>query len=340
MSAFIISVAEEFAAQAREELGRLLAPHTLRVTFLPAEAALITTDAERSAVHAALQQRPPIFVRHLFPVDAELTLTQTTADLDAVAAAVEPLLGAVPRGTAVAVQARRLAGTLAYTPYAVKERLDPLLIAAGLVPEVKAPAWVVSLAFTADRCYLGVSSVVDNLSSWAGGMMRFRAEDDDISRAKRKLLEALAVFAVDLTGVYKALDLGAAPGGWTSALIEREIAVTAVDTGQLDARLADSPLVTFLQRNAEELRLPANRFDLLTSDISWDPLHTATMLVRLAPVLRPGGQAIVTVKLMHRGIWGTLAEVTRTLASEYEVRGARHLFHNRREITLLLRRRG
>lgn len=338
MSEFIVSIAEEFAAQGREELSRLLAPQRARYTDLPAGATLVTVEADRADVFAALREQPPIFLRHIFPVDAELSLTTTAADLDAIVAATLPFLGLAPAGSAVAVQVRRLAGTLAYTPYAIKERLDPQLAAAGLKPAIKDPDWVVSLALTDDHCYLGVSSVADNRSSWAGGMMRFRADDDDISRAKRKLLEALAVFDVDLSGVVRALDLGAAPGGWTAALVERGIAVTAVDTGQLDQRLLDSPLVTFMRRNAEELRLPERRFDLLTSDISWDPLHTATMLVRLAPVLRPGGQAIVTVKLMHRGVWGTIAEVTKTLKREYEIRGARHLFHNRREITLLLRR--
>jgi len=339
MHSFVVSAADDFSAHAVTELERILAPAPLRATTLAPGALLVSVARPRDEALQLLRNRPPIFVRHIFPVDAEAPLTGTRADLTAIAAAARPLLVRVPAGSPVAVQARRLAGNIAYTPYAVKENLDPILCEAGLRPEIRDPEWAVSLALADGRCYIGVSRVADNLSAWAGGMMRFRAGDDDIARSKRKLLEALAVFAVDLSGVRTALDLGAAPGGWTAALVERGIAVTAVDTGQLDERLLRLPQVTFIRENAERVRLPQRAFDLLTSDISWDPLHTARMIVRLAPALRPGGRAIVTVKLMHRRVWATIAAVQDILAQAFTVRGARHLFHNRREITLFLQRR-
>lgn len=338
MHRFVVSAADDFSAHAVTELERILAPAAVRATALAPGALLVSVARPRDEALQLLRRHPPIFVRHLFPVDAEAPLTGMRADLAAIAAAARTLLVHVPTGSPVAVQARRLAGNIAYTPYAVKETLDPILCEAGLRPEVKDPQWAVSLALADRRCYIGVSRVADNLSTWAGGMMRFRAGDDDIARSKRKLLEALAVFAIDLSGVRTALDLGAAPGGWTAALVERGIAVTAVDTGRLDERLLRLPQVTFIRENAERLRLPQGAFDLLTSDISWDPLHTARMIVRLAPALRPGGCAIVTVKLMHRRVWPTIAAVQDILAQAFTVRGARHLFHNRREITLYLQR--
>lgn len=339
MHRFVISAAEDFMTHAANELERLLAPAAVRATALAPGALLVSVARPRDEVLQALRSRPPIFVRHVFPVDAEGPLAGTRDDLRDIATLVRPLLGRAPSGARVAIQARRLAKKLDYTPYAVKETLDPLLVEAGLQPEIRDPEWAVSLALADGRCYIGVSRVADNLSAWAGGMMRFRAGDDDIARSKRKLLEALAVFAVDLRGVRTALDLGAAPGGWTSALVERGIAVTAVDTGRLDERLLQLPQVTFIRENAERLRAPEGAFDLLTCDISWDPLHTARMIVRLAPALRRGGCAIVTVKLMRRRVWATVEAVQNILSQSFVLRGARQLFHNRRETTLFLQRR-
>lgn len=339
MQRFVASAATEFTSQAADELRRVFAPLPVRVDPLADGALIASLARSRGEVLSTLRAAPPIFVRHIFPVDAEVAVAGSRDDLTAISAAVKPLLAGVPAGAHVAVQARRLGGSHAYTPYAIKEALDPLLAAAGLLPEIKEPEWVVSLALTDRQCFTGVSRVEENLSAWAGGMMRFRAEDDDIARSKRKLLEALIVFAIDLSSVRVAVDLGAAPGGWTSALVERGIAVTAVDTGLLDERLLGSSQVTFIQQNAVDVKLPAGRFDLLTSDISWDPAHTAEMIVRLAPALRPRGLAIVTVKLMGRHVWPAIAEVRSILERAFSIRGARHLFHNRREITLFLERK-
>ncbi|MGE5560936.1 MAG: SAM-dependent methyltransferase [Chloroflexota bacterium] len=339
MQRIVVSCASEFMSQAADELRRAFTPGPVRLDALSGGVLLASLDRLRDDILRTLRRDPPIFIRHIFPVDAELALTGTRDDLTAIAAAAQPLLATVPAAARVAVQARRLSESTDYTPFAVKETLDPLLSGAGLTPEIREPQWVVSLLLTDRRGYVGVSRVEDNLSAWAGGMMRFRAEDNDIARSKRKLLEALSVFAVDLSYVRSAIDLGAAPGGWTAALVERGLTVTAVDTGLLDERVRSLPQVTFLQQNAEDVRLRPASFDLLTSDISWEPTHTAEMIVRLAPALRPRGLAIVTVKLMGRRVWPTIAAVRAILERAFVIRGARHLFHNRREITLFLERR-
>ena len=61
------------------------------------------------------------------------------------------------------------------------------------------------------------------------------------SRAYFKLEEALDLAGVgDLHGSH-ALDLGAAPGGWTEVLLDRGASVVAVDPGALDESVATRP---------------------------------------------------------------------------------------------------
>ncbi len=61
-----------------------------------------------------------------------------------------------------------------------------------------------------------------------------------VNRSEFKLREAIKFFGIDLTKVQKALDIGAAPGGWTHYLAEQGIKIAAVDNALLSyARLSE-----------------------------------------------------------------------------------------------------
>src|SRR3989442_8284381 len=87
----------------------------------------------------------------------------------------------------------------------------------------------------------GLSRVEDNLSAWAGGAIRFAREPHQVSRSEFKLLEALRVFHLSLPASGSALDLGAAPGGWTRRLRSAGLAVTAADPGGRDPPVVAVP---------------------------------------------------------------------------------------------------
>ncbi len=52
---------------------------------------------------------------------------------------------------------------------------------------------------------------------------------------------------------------------------------------------------------AEDAELGAETFDLLTNDMVMDPADSAIGMVALAPVLRHGGLAVMTLKLPYHG---------------------------------------
>ena len=66
---------------------------------------------------------------------------------------------------------------------------------------------IISLLYTTDKGYMGISTAEENLSSWPGGAHRFAQKPEQISRAEFKLLEALDVFGVILPSQGHALDL-------------------------------------------------------------------------------------------------------------------------------------
>ena len=88
----------------------------------------------------------------------------------------------------------------------------------------------------------------DMLSDWPGGAVRFQREEGQISRAKFKLLEAEREFGLHYAKYQQALDIGAAPGGWTSLLLERGLRVTPSIQQSLHPTLLAYPTLTYLKR--------------------------------------------------------------------------------------------
>jgi 23S rRNA (cytidine2498-2'-O)-methyltransferase len=187
--------------------------------------------------------------------------------------------------------------------------------------------------------YLGLSRAADNLRDWAGGARRFKREADQISRAEFKLLEAVELFRLDLPAGGIALDLGAAPGGWTRILRKHAMRVVAVDPGDLDSRLVADLAVRYVRETAQRyLRAAEEQFDVILDDMRMDARDSARIMVAAARNLRDSGWALVTLKLPQRGAERVAASALEVLRERYEVVGARQLFHNRSEITAALRR--
>ncbi len=222
----------------------------------------------------------------------------------------------------------------------VKNAVDNLLSESmGAVPEVKEPELIISILLCNEKCYMGLGTPEDNISGWSGGMLHYKKSENDISRAKYKLMEAVEVFPINMEGFRSALDLGAAPGGWTSVLLEYGLEVTAVDAGDMDDRLYKYPGFKFIKANASELQLEKESFDLLTLDISWNPKNTARLINNASEYLKPGGTAVVTLKLMGGKVRKTIKEVLALYREVFDILEVRQLFHNRDEVTLYLRKR-
>ena len=92
------------------------------------------------------------------------------------------------------------------------------------------------------HAYVG-ASVAPWASRWTMGIPRLRMPGGAPSRSTLKLAEAFVTFLGDrepevLRAGMRAVDLGAAPGGWTWQLARRGLRVTAVDNGPLKGDVA------------------------------------------------------------------------------------------------------
>ncbi|MCL1965154.1 MAG: 50S rRNA methyltransferase [Firmicutes bacterium] len=285
--------------------------------------------------------KKPIFLRHLCPAEIEVPLEGTPFDMEGLQRGLSSsLLERLHAGTRFSVQSVIAEGyTPAYKRFDVNEALSSAIIAqTGAELSVKRPEWVLSVFLAQGTGWLGLSTPAENLSDWAGGMRRFKWEEGQISRAEFKLLEALEVFGVPLSDGMRALDLGAAPGGWTRVLRRRGLYVTAVDPADLDPRLARDTRVTHVKATAQAyLRSPAP-CDLMVNDMKMDSAESAALTAQGAACLRPGGAVILTLKLPENTEkWFPLvARAGSILAKAYRVENIRQLFHNRNEATVCL----
>ena len=305
-----------------------------------------------AAVLSGWRARPPVFARHVFPVGLEVALgADVVAQLVAVCAARDGVCAALAPGRAFSVQTRVLEddGGDAETgaargpkPFDVNRALsDALTAATGAPLDTLAPRDVVSvlIAPTRQAAFIGVSEAAANLSAWGGGAQRFQREDGQVSRAEFKLLEALSVFGIALPAAGRALDLGAAPGGWTRLLAAKMAHVTAVDPAVLDTRVAAIANVQAARMTAERFlaTATAGAFEVVANDMRLDAVDSAQVMRAALRVLAPGGFALMTLKLPEHGARQRMEDALGVVRGGWEVAGARQLFHNRSEVTLWLR---
>lgn len=348
----IITAHAEFLESALHELQRLENRVSDVEVLAPGIALCRVPDSPK--FRRSLVETRPIFIRHIAPVQAVVTIKNTEADLEnlAVALAELPTFPMLERGQHFSVQSRLVqseegGGTRAYS----SGMLNKMLAAAiaeetGAVEDIKRPAIVVSLLCTQEQAYIGISLARENLSDWPGGMRHFAQTKEQISRAEFKLLEALETFGVSLPTQGRALDLGAAPGGWTRLLLEAGLRVVAVDPAKLDPRLVRRPNLThyrgYAESYLEEHEDQRQQFDVITNDMRMDAREAARLLIQTRSFLRHDGFIISTLKLPHATAsidpLRNLREATSLISRHFDIVQAKQLFHNRQEVTIIAAR--
>ncbi|WP_373231512.1 SAM-dependent methyltransferase [Cohnella sp.] len=340
MITFVGTANPGFAPYAMEELRRRI--RGTKVSGLaPGETFTFTTgeDDPHEAVKELLRDEP-IFLRHMFPIETE---RQATDSLDSTANELQEYartLADQVNGRKVAIQVRKEQNSpFPYTSAEGRDCIIPVIQDLGGETVARDADWIISIYATKKLLYMGCSAPRDNLSDWPGGAVRFRKDEGLISRAAFKLLEAERVFNIPLDKFSNALDLGAAPGGWTSVLLERGLKVTAVDTAEMDPSLERHPMLRHMRSNTADVSFPPGSFDLLVCDMSWDPYRTCRLVSNLAPALTAGGSGIITLKLMYRKPFQSIQDLMEDYSEFFDIRKVKQLFHNREEVTMWVKRK-
>ena len=183
----------------------------------------------------------------------------------------------------------------------------------------------------------------ENCSLWEAGIPRLRLPKQAPSRATLKLEEAWHHFIPAnqwdrrLAPGMQAVDLGAAPGGWTWQLVRRSMFVTAVDNGPMAESLMDSGQVQHHQLDGFQFQ-PQKAVDWLVCDIADKPARVASMIAQWAGE-RWFSEAVFNLKLpmkqRYQEVMRCKEKIEKRLESTgigYELR-FKQLYHDREEVT-------
>ncbi|KDO25844.1 hypothetical protein SPRG_08788 [Saprolegnia parasitica CBS 223.65] len=118
-------------------------------------------------------------------------------------------------------------------------------------------------------------------------------------RAYHKLAEALLDQTPFPTG-YRAIDIGASPGGWTEFLSSAGAAVVAVDPGELTVAHPNVLHLPLLLEHALDQIAAMDKFHVCVCDINIRPQLMASLIASVAPHLHPHAIVVLTLKLSKR----------------------------------------
>ncbi len=174
-------------------------------------------------------------------------------------------------------------------------------------------------------------------SSFPGGRALGEEQGDAPSSAHRKLEEAMAWLGLRPGERDLVLDLGAAPGGWSSVALACGARVVAVDRAELDPRVAAHPRLTHLKKDAF-----GDLSDYAPSWLLCDVIAAPERSFELArrALQRRGLTALVVTLKLKRPAAFDVVKAARALAQKTPGWWGRckNLVGNKLEVTLLMRR--
>lgn len=198
-----------------------------------------------------------------------------------------------------------------------------------------------------NRALIGTSEP-HNSAATHMGILRLKIPHDAPSRSYLKLAEAFEVFLSKaeqekwLKPGLNAVDLGAAPGGWTWQLVQRGLKVIAVDNGPLKGVAAEHPSIKHLRQDGFRYR-PKQAVDWLVCDMVEQPAKVAALM---AEWIASGAttRAIFNLKLPMKKRVEALANALDSVRKVLDAKGLRYrleakqLYHDREEVTVFLAR--
>ena len=199
------------------------------------------------------------------------------------------------------------------------------------------------------RAFIGVTDPQHSANA-PMGISRMKMPHDAPSRSYLKLGEALEVLLnkKEQTDWLKpgmtAVDLGAAPGGWTWQLVQHGLKVIAVDNGPLKGVALGHPNIRHLRLDGFRFR-PEKPVDWVVCDMVEQPQRVAELMADWI-INGHAQRAIFNLKLPMKKRTTALADALAKIRSLLAARGinhrlqAKHLYHDREEVTILLARTG
>lgn len=214
------------------------------------------------------------------------------------------------------------------------------------IAQITRATYKITELFARLSCLNNLSTISKNEQS--GQVLPYTHIKSDNKHLTRSFFQSLTVWQ---SASPVAVDLGAAPGGWTQFLLNRGYKVLAIDPEALkipqQANLLhfqgfSDQFCQLLLQNQSNNHQNFPLIDLLVNDMKLTPRQSLTLTAELSPFVKKNAFICLTLKLLNEPkIAKQLSSIKNCLAdkfSDYKLVYFRQLSCNRQEITAVLQK--
>lgn len=277
-----------------------------------------------------------VFLQHIHPYQCSREISGTLEDMPVYNNMLETVIPYLTQEDRITCQCRiDTAIPFEYSNQDLTKQLSEHLTENSFHIAPESADTAVSLTVYKDIAYLGISRLEHNVSDWTGGILFYSKSDGVICRAEFKIEEAFKVFGIDVKDGMTALDLGAAPGGWTHFLCRQGVCVDAVDPANLDDAVRKEKKVNHYKMLAQEFAetYKEKRYDLIVNDMKMDTNESIDILCEMSKQLKKDGCCLLTLKLPKTNVQKRIKVARQVLSRYFETVQIKQLYFNRSEVT-------
>ncbi len=351
---FFVYVSSFFPESSAKELEGLA---NVSIVDKSLNVAIVESDADLCSI---VRKKKPVFIYGVFPLRTKGRISKG----DYLGSIYRQMLkamraGKVGRDETVFLECYDINNRTRYSAKDIEVSLGQRLNSDGYKADIIDPTAFVYAVLLNGVCYAGTSEFDYEWQRRLNPLRRYMGTRK-VSRAEFKIREAFEEFGISGNGI--AIDLGAAPGGWSLFLHKRGYKVIAVDPAKLDyaaMKSAGARVITLPPggdvaksiKRCDVLHIKAGFDDalrmipktcatLIADDMNLGPLASAAAVLEFVPTLTPHASLVLTVKCMSRNAPKFMREAKHALSGSFEVKSIKALPSNRQEVTLFASRSG
>jgi 23S rRNA (cytidine2498-2'-O)-methyltransferase len=334
LNLLLVTVASGFESKAKQEIYRILPDYPVEGLFFKG-ILVVNGVVDVGAALKLLKDSPTKYIAKIFPINEWIKVTKDISNINQVVEAVITL-DKIKKNDVFRVSCVRR-GTHNYSSrdieIAVGRKIEESI---GALVDLNNPEKVVTIQIFQNECLIGVSCKDDLVSKKILEYKKYAKGERPFTRAEFKLKEAIKEFQISFDSDSKALDLGAAPGGWSKALADYGLFVTAVDPANLNNSLYENSHITHLKIRSEYLPDDMGLYDIITNDMNLDPVESAKIMNSTAKFLKKTGIAVMTIKFVTRDRGKHVNDAIDILKQHYHGFKVKKMYHNKFETTMFM----
>jgi tRNA(Ser,Leu) C12 N-acetylase TAN1 len=280
----LVTCPSGFEVEAKRELEELLGEGTVTMTYFRG---LLSVNTEREGALERLRETDTSHISRVIPIQDTVH-----ADIESIK---KFFKNTKIEGKFAARCKRR--GAHSFSSKDVEIEVGNMITGKGSKVDLDNPETILLVDIIQEKAHLSVLSPGDIVKKTPKVERRWQKGDRPVSRAELKMREIMEAFPEIFSADKTALDIGAAPGGWTRAMAGSIKKVIAVDRAELDKEVKALENVVHIKERAESLDLD-EKVDIITNDANLLHMQSAEISLKLAQrYLKTGGTLIHTVKL-------------------------------------------